>query len=397
MKWRRAAGIGLIILGIGLVVWAGVRWGSWSEPLKSPLGKIAIGDERQPTRNDGAGKIVMGFLPYWNIKYEPTIQYGKLTHLAFFGLNVNADGSIQKREKAGNLEPGWAAYQSAKMGEIVRKAHNNGAEVILVLRAFDNQTIESILSSRDRQEKLIAEAFEAVKTKNLDGVNIDFEYVGSPPKVVRDQFSKLVEGFRYHCSLLIVSCSLSVDAYADAADNDRIWDITSLGEIVDYIVIMGYDFTRPGSEYSGPVAPLDQIKEAIAAYSKTVPITKLILGVPYYGYEWPTLSREPISKTTDIGYLATYRRIREMILGTDPAKLGTPQLGWDEESFTPYLISTKSGKTTQVFYDDARSLGLKYDLVNESGMAGIAIWALGYEGEHPELWELIRKKFPLPF
>ena len=391
MNWRRAAGTGLVILGIGLVIAAGAKWKFLAEPLKSPLGKITTSNKQQATRNSGERKIVMGFLPYWNIKYEPTIHYGKLTHLAFFGLNVNGDGSIQKRELAGNLEPGWAAFQSAKMGEIVRKAHDNGAKAVLVLRAFDNETIESVLSSTDRQEKLIAETLAAVKIKNLDGVNIDFEYIGSPPRVVRDQFSKLVEGFRYHCSLLIVSCLLSVDAYVDAAANDRLWDLVQLAPLVDQIVVMAYDFNRPSSDYSGPVAPLHYIKEAVAAYSKIVPLEKLVLGVPYYGYEWPTLSKEPISKTTDTGYLATYRRIQELILGVGS------QLGWDSESFTPYLISTESGRTTQVFYDDSRSLGLKYDLVNEAGMAGVAIWALGYEGEHPELWELLQEKFLLPF
>ena len=132
----------------------------------SPLSEIRgqrSGVSNWKSQIGGERKIVTGFLPYWNIKYEPTIHYGKLTHLAFFGLNVNADGSIQKREPAGNLEPGWAAFQSAKMGEIVRKAHDNGAKAVLVLRAFDNETIESVLSSTDRQEKLIAETLAAVK------------------------------------------------------------------------------------------------------------------------------------------------------------------------------------------------------------------------------------------
>jgi len=387
MSWRKAIGIVLVFWGIGLVVWAAVKWGSWSEPLMSPLSEIRgqrSGVSNWKSQIGGERKIVTGFLPYWNFKYEPAIQYGKLTHLAFFGLNVNGDGTIQKREKQGNLEPGWTAYQSAKMGEIVRKTHDNGAKVILVLRAFDNQTIESVLSSPARREKLIGETLEAVKTKNLDGVNIDFEYVGTATSEMRNEFVEFVRSLRARPS---DSFHLSIDTYADAADNDRIWDITALGEIADYIVIMGYDFTRPNSDYSGPVAPLHYIKEAVAAYSKIVPLEKLVLGVPYYGYEWPTLSKEPISKTTDAGYLATYKRIQELILGAGS------QLGWDSESFTPYLISTESGKTTQVFYDDTRSLGLKYDLVNETGMAGAAIWALGYEGEHPELWKLLEEKF----
>lgn len=332
-------------------------------------------------------KIIFGFLPFWNIKYESSIRYHQLSDIAFFGLDVAPDGTIRTRTKDGFEEPGWTAYQSASFGTIVRKAHDSGTKVILVLRAFDNDTIESVLLNKQKQKKLIDKTIEILKLKNLDGVNIDFEYVGSPPKNVRDQFTAFVDSFRSSCRLSLVACDVSVDAYADAATSDRLWDFPALAPLIDYIVVMAYDFTRPSSDYSGPVAPLDQIKLAIQAYAMMVPQNKLLLGVPYYGYEWPTYSKEPISKTSDIGYIATYKRIKELILGA------SSQLGWDENSFTPYLISTESGKTTQIFYDDARSLGLKYDFVNEANLGGVALWALGYDTPNTELWGLLQEKF----
>ena len=44
-------------------------------------------------------KIVYGFLPYWNLQYYAQIPYQHLTHLALFGVNVEADGHIQKIEQ----------------------------------------------------------------------------------------------------------------------------------------------------------------------------------------------------------------------------------------------------------------------------------------------------------
>lgn len=326
-------------------------------------------------------------MPFWNLKEEPSIRYAQLSTIAFFGLDVAPGGTIRTQAADGHEEPGWTAYRSGTFGTIVRKAHDSGTKVVLVLRAFDNGTIESVLLDKKKQEKLIGETMEILKLKQLDGVNIDFEYVGSPPKNVRDKFTNFVKALRAECLLLPAHCSLSIDTYADAATSDRLWDLPALSQLVDHIVVMAYDFTRPSSDYSGPVAPLQQIKEAIVAYLRYVSPNKLLLGVPYYGYEWPTYSKEPISKTKATGYIATYRRVKELV--GNAASI----LGWDSESFTPYLISTESGQTSQIFYDDTQSLGLKYDFVNETNLGGVAIWALGYDTPNTELWGLLQEKF----
>lgn len=332
-------------------------------------------------------KEIFGFLPFWNLKEEPSIRYAQLSTIAFFGLDVAPNGTIRTQTADGYEEPGWTAYRSGTFGTIVRKAHDSGTKVVLVLRAFDNDTIESVLLDKKKQEKLIAATMDIIRLKRLDGVNIDFEYVGSPPKNVRNQFTAFIGSFRSTCNLSLVTCNLSIDAYADAATATRIWDIPAIEEEVDHIVVMAYDFTRPSSDYSGPVAPLQQIKESVVAYLRDVPPNKLLLGVPYYGYEWPTYSKEPVSKTKSEGYIATYKRVKELV--GSAASI----LGWDSESFTPYLISTESGQTSQIFYDDTRSLGLKYDFINETNLGGVAIWALGYDTPNTELWGLLKEKF----
>lgn len=370
---------------VGLLGRLGIR-----QENKSLLSPLAGGTNLNKTESGSTSrKVVFGFLPYWNLQTESSIRYELLTHLAFFGFDVAADGSIRTRTPDRFEEPGWTAYKSATFGTIVRKAHDRGTNVVLVLRAFDNDTIESVLLNKTKHERLIRETLDIVSLKNLDGVNVDFEYVGSPPVSVKNRFVEFMEKLRTACTQNRPTCHLSVDAYADAADSDRLWNFERLSSLVDHVIIMGYDFTRPTSEYSGPVAPLDQIKKSVASYTRLVSPEKLLLGVPYYGYEWPTYSKEPISKTLEAGYIATYKRIKEMVLNA------STQLGWHDESFTPYLISTDSGKTTQVFYDDSRSLSLKYDFVNETGLAGVAIWAIGYDAPHSELWALLNEKFPL--
>ena len=59
----------------------------------------------------------------------------------------------------------------------------------------------------------------------------------------------------------------------------------------------------------------------------------------------------------------------------------------------PYLVYQENGVNRIAYYEDAESLGKKYDLVNNRNLKGAGIWALGQDGDHKELWELLRTKF----
>ena len=47
----------------------------------------------------------------------------------------------------------------------------------------------------------------------------------------------------------------------------------------------------------------------------------------------------------------------------------------------------------QGWYDDSLSLSLKYDFAINNNLLGVGIWALGYDGTNPELWDLLSAKF----
>jgi spore germination protein YaaH len=69
---------------------------------------------------------------------------------------------------------------------------------------------------------------------------------------------------------------------------------------------------------------------------------------------------------------------------------------WDSDALSPYITYTEGGKIQTIYYENSRSLSYKLDLVNETNMGGIAIWALGYEGSSRELWDVIDHKLHRP-
>jgi hypothetical protein len=109
-----------------------------------------------------------------------------------------------------------------------------------------------------------------------------------------------------------------------------------------------------------------------------------VLGVPYYGYDWPVTSDAPGAATTGRATARTYSYVNSMP--------GVQQKQWSETYRNPWF-PYGSGDWRQVWFDDVTSLGEKYDLVRDLGLAGTGIWALGYDADRPELWELLRGKF----
>ncbi|KKT11682.1 MAG: hypothetical protein UV89_C0011G0004 [candidate division WWE3 bacterium GW2011_GWB2_43_22] len=166
---------------------------------------------------------------------------------------------------------------------------------------------------------------------------------------------------------------------------------------------MGYDFHRPTSDTAGPVAPIGgkgvhseyDIETMLKDYLAIVPPNKLLLGVPYYGYNWVVGEDEKYAERIDgndnIGFSQSqsYEAIMDVLIDIKPKVM------WDDLGQVPYFsyISAETGQQRQVFFENQRSLAVKYKLVKNNGLMGVGIWALGYDGGYTELWDLLYDEF----
>jgi spore germination protein YaaH len=109
--------------------------------------------------------------------------------------------------------------------------------------------------------------------------------------------------------------------------------------------------------------------EAVVQYTaREVGPEKLLLGVAFYGYDWPRRgSAEGVS-------------MREAVSRAAHAR--TPIL-WDSEGQVPYYKT--DGRT--VYFENASSIERKLTLATRRQLAGVAAWRLGYE--LPEVWDVL--------
>lgn len=349
----------------------------------------AFNGELPKTRLTISGPLkreVFGFLPYWVLDKADQINTKLLTSVSYFGLEIDGAGNIVKTGEG--ISDSWQAWENnSKLDDFLKKVKKDKIKVLVTLKSFDNGSIEKLVSSTTAQSNFINNALYLVNSKSLDGINIDFEYVGTPPDKIRDNFSILINKLNKELKRQYPHSQLSVCTYIDAASETRLYDVRLLSQYADSLVIMGYDFHTPNSSVAGPVAPMEgaglSVTGLMASYLEKVSSAKLILAVPYYGYDWPVDSSGQVVS----GDVRTYP------YGEIVGAAKNVQIQWDDNAQTPWYSYYDQGQKRVVHYENTRSLGIKYDFINQKNLEGVGIWALGFDGNQTDLWQLISDKF----
>ncbi len=339
----------------------------WGPGIARPLG---------PAAPSGLTHTVFGFYPYWASGFSQ-VRFESLTHLAYFSVETDGSGRLV------NLR-GWPNVP------LVAAAHQANVRVALVCTLFDASQLTTLLSSGASRQTLIGNLCEQVLLGDADGINIDFEGV---PASQRDNLITFMRDLAAAMKAAVPGAHISIDT--PAVDWSGAWDYAALAEVCDALMIMAYDYHWSGSTNPGPVSPLSPsgvwgkycVSWSVADYLGKVGAarsSKLILGVPYYGYDWPAQSDELNARALASAVSRAY----------SAASTGAVQYGWrwDENSSTPWYFYTSSSPH-QTWFEDAASLSQKYDVVKRNGMQGIGIWALTYDAGHDELRRQIENHF----
>jgi spore germination protein YaaH len=333
--------------------------------------------------------LILGFAPYWNMKKLSPESLSSISHFAYFALHLRGDGTLYTHVNRREEDPGYTNYKRLLANPSTNKP------LILTFMQEDQDALATILSSPQSRQNAITTIISSVNESSAAGINIDFEPLGDIDETARNNFTLFIEELRTQLDLARNTLNskplLTISTYASAAIKPRIWDLAALSPLTDYFVIMTYDYTMPKSDTAGPNSPLrdfsgefeHNILKNLAELTTLTPSSKLLLGIPLYGYQWDTLDNSRYSPTTSRGITASLERIEQMLQDR------TLELVWDRNSLTPYGVSTDSGTTSQIYFENETSLRLKLDLVRSANLGGIALWALGYDNNVPWLWPTI--------
>lgn len=335
-------------------------------------------------------KIIFGFLPFWLSSQVESQHFSYYTDIGYFGFEVNPDGSLKTNSTPTQREPGYHTFTKASTQQLLQALKQEGKKIHLVIRIMDEDIIASILSSPQNTNRLIDTISTLAQTEQADGINIDFEVESSVAQQHATQFTQFIAGLSQ--SLKPQNILLSIDVYGSAASRPNLWQLQSLAPYADYIIVMAYDYTLRNASYSGHLAPLygnnnKNIMQHINEISAQVPMEKILLGIAAYGYSWQTVDQSIHSPTfPNTSQLITYNQLFNQLDENG-------QFVWDTHSGTGKAVSIIDEKTYQTTFESPQAINLKIDLVDQANLAGVAVWAIGYEHQSTQFQNLLRQVF----
>ena len=254
---------------------------------------------------------------------------------------------------------------------MIERALNTSTLPILTLTPFgadgnfDNTLISAVVNDLESRDRLIENLLVTMQEKSYGGLDIDFEFIRAED---RDTFTEFVRvcAERMHQAGFQVSVALAPKT--SAMQKGLLYegkDYRALGEAADHVLVMTYEW---GYTYGPPmaVAPLNMVRNVLEYAITEIPPEKISMGIPNYGYDWELPYERGITRAKTIGNIEAVRI----------AISRGAQIKFDEVAMTPYFNYDSGGMTHEVWFEDARSIQAKYNLIKELKLRGPGFWQI---------------------
>jgi spore germination protein len=279
-----------------------------------------------------------------------------LTYLSIFSHEVKEDGTLTAINDAPLIE----AARQAKVAPLLVITN------LLPGGGFSSDLAHTILSSVQLQDTLLNNVLQTLRAKNYYGLDIDFEYIYPADRQLYNNFlRKAVEKLKP----LGYSVTTALAPKISADQKGLLYeahDYPVHGQLASHVILMTYEW---GYTFGPPmaVAPLNAVRRVLDYAVTAIPRDKILMGIPNYGYDW-TL---PYQRGTRA---ATLSNIGVVDLA---ARFGG-EIQYDEISQAPFFnYYDNNAKQHVVWFEDARSIRAKLQLVNEFRLSGISYWTIG--------------------
>ena len=314
------------------------------------------------------------------------LDFASTSTIAFFSLVAGANGSI-------NRDTRWRSWNALLVDDLVAKAHATGTKVVISLARFSwspsqTKTSATLLASARARARLAKAVVDEVVRRGVDGVNVDFEPI---PRGQKANFTDLVRRIRAELDGRGPGYQLTFDVVGHFESYD-VGAVLAPGG-ADAVYLMGYHYAGTFSTIAHGTAPLGgpryDVADAIRGLREVARPSQLIVGVPYYGHLWPTVSGALNARTTGGGSDILYSSAR--LIGVKRGTTYDPVERVERVAWRGRTCATCPLQWFQLYYDDARSLDAKWSEFRRQGLLGTGVWTTAFEGESGELSAAMRK------
>lgn len=286
---------------------------------------------------------------------DTTLPY--LTDLSIFSYGFTGAGELIPPQ----LNDEW----------MIEAATQAGVNAILTLTPidalgkFNNQIINEMVNSEAAKNNLIQNLLVTMGAKGYSGVDVDFEYILASD---RDAFTTFVAQLTEIMNANGYQTSVALAPKTSADQVGLLYegkDYGGLGAAANSVLLMTYEW---GYTFSPPmaVAPINKVRQVVEYAITEIPVSKINLGIPNYGYDWPLPYERGVTRATTIG------NVQAVQIAIEHGAV----IGFDEVAQTPYFNYIENGVEHEVWFEDVRSMRAKFELVKEYSLRGMGYWQL---------------------
>ncbi len=280
---------------------------------------------------------------------EKTLPY--LTYLTIFSYGVRVDGTLVP----------------AQDEALIRAATQAGVAPIMLLSTigddgtFNSEAARSILTDETVRQSLLSALPPLLEQKGYYGIDVDFEFI---PETLGAEYAAFISDLKAAVAPKQVFVALAPKT--SAAQRGLLYeahDYAALGRASDRALIMTYEW---GYTYGPPmaVAPKNEVRRVLQYGVSVIPPEKILMGLPNYAYDWPL----PFVR----GETAAASLSNPQAAGLAGEK--NAQILFDERAASPYFTYTEQGVAHEVWFEDARSVTAKLELLDEFRLRGTGVW-----------------------
>ncbi len=353
-----------------------------------------------------------GWLPYWKKAsgvQETALHLEKLNEISPFSYEVKSNGTLVDKLKIAT-DKFWPAWFSA--------VRDSKTKILPTIAWFDGKGIHALLSNSKKRISHEDAITKLVKSNNFDGIDIDYE---SKLAETKDYFSLFIKGLaiRLHPLGKKLSCTIESRAPIESLlakgvpkeEIKRANDYDVLNKYCDEVRLMAYDQgivdpflnkEKGTGQFYVPVADPAWVEKLLKETVKTISRSKVMLGIPTYGYEY---------EISQSGTSTTYSRLRSLThtqaillaanLGQVPQRNSAGELSFVYATSTPLnknlassietvVSSAIPGSSTRlVWFSDAKAIADKIKLAQKYKLRGVVFFKIDGEAD-PAMWKEIK-------
>lgn len=330
----------------------------------------------------------------WGFLRTEDIDWSAFTHLFYFSLHAEADGTLAPIKAYRNMSPD-------RINSVVTAAHKADKPVLYSVGGWGNYNGFSNAIKSSNRSRFVSSIISIMKKWGFDGVDIDMEPIKS-----KDTENYIAFINQLSSALQSVNVPMASEPLLSVATKSHPKMYGKIHDKIDQFNLMTYDLSNAWPEwvswhnaavYNGGLNfpstgdPLPSTNSTVQEFIDAgVPASKLSIGIDFYGYVWGGGSGTSTGGITkpfqdwDVPPTVIdnvpYHKIMEEYYQSG-------EYHWDDKAKAAYLSIDKAGSANDKFisYDDERSIRAKFNYARQKGLGGTFIWELsgGYHKDKP--------------